>query len=240
MTDTSRKRAIAVLSVGERPWFETLRPWLEAYADRVGAALLIAQHAEIPPTDQKRLAFYARRTLKLRANILKILYLRDALEQYDDVLLFDDSCFVAPSCPDIFSAAPPAPLAAVPQGDPPVFNMGVLRASRAAGEFLADFEQEYVRQGKPRTEADVINNSIRNGRIQCRALDPRFNRVGSQIDAEGLDAIEAWVYHLTSFLHGATRSKYAARLDRRFRRSANESAKPRWTRPRVRRPTQRP
>ncbi len=41
------------------------------------------------------------------------------LGQYEDALLFDDSCFIAPSCPDLFSASPAASLAAVPFGSPP-------------------------------------------------------------------------------------------------------------------------
>jgi hypothetical protein len=208
------------------------------YAERVDAALLVTRHAAIPPADEARLAFYLGRGQKLRCTMLKILYLRDALAAHEEAVLFDDTCFIAPSRPDIFDAAAGSALAAVPFRRPRpgavTYNMGVLRTSQALRPFLADFEREYLRQGRPRTEADVINNAIQAGRIPCAALDPRFNRVGSQIARAGIDRIDAWVYHLTSFLHDKIRIEYAEGLARRFADVSSGSTKRDWEQPRVR------
>ena len=250
VTPTEKRRAVLVLSVGERPWFNTLEPSIRAYSDRVRATLRIERRQSLNDEDRRRLGFLGAIDLRSACNFLKILLLRDALATHSQALLLDDSCFVTPSCPDLFDAYPEAGLAAAPDGGEQgrralpgsVYNCGVLVASSALLPFLDGFESEYARQGRPGNEMSLLNRAIGEDRARCMPLDPRFNWVGSQITEQCLEQGDAWIYHLTSYLHDVQRVEYAARLAQRFsneRAAAAEpasdavAASPRWVAPRV-------
>eukprot|EP00966_Prymnesium_polylepis_P221645 5127907-Prymnesium_polylepis.2 len=103
----SEPRQIISLSVGSsinRTWGpEICWPRVRQYASRVGASFRVITREDevsIPTT-----VTGAQRNVT--AYILTIIAVYDALETHDEVLLIDDTVFIASTADDIFAACPP-------------------------------------------------------------------------------------------------------------------------------------
>ena len=213
-------RCIVVVSVGDRPWFPLLLPSMQAYADRLGADLVVHRFSEPDPQHLEWLGRLCLGPHETKLRFLKLFYLRETLIRYERVLLLDDTCYVDVSCPNIFHGCPEDCLGAVEDGGvlgrnafpAKVYNTGVLVVSRPQLSFFNRFEQFYAQQTKRFADQLLVNQAIEAGEFKVHPMDPRFNWVGSQILETGIANRPAYIYHLTSALRPKQRLEYSRRL----------------------------
>lgn len=95
------KRAIAVVSLGPRPWFPALRPRIVAYGRRLGVDVVVAKGgcASSPNFD----ACAKAHKLRVAARLLGL---------YERLLLLDDTVAVRADAPDVFALVPPVAVGA--------------------------------------------------------------------------------------------------------------------------------
>lgn len=109
--------AVLVISIGERPFSALTLSNIKAYADRIGAEFIVEREIAIPFW----LAFKCKLMKFKRKNIecylQKMLGINKALENFDRVLLLDDSCLVSDGAPDIFDMVPEEEIGAFPESD---------------------------------------------------------------------------------------------------------------------------
>jgi hypothetical protein len=93
---TIARNLVLTVSIGERPWFPRLRPYMEAYARRWRADFeVVSQLQEGPDLD-------------VRVRQEKIAAIFRATARYERVLFLDDTVFVRPDAPLLLG--PPAAL----------------------------------------------------------------------------------------------------------------------------------
>ena len=207
------RNLVLTLSVGDRPWFPRLRPYMEAYARRWGADFeAVMQSPGEPCAD----GMACRRE--------KIDAIHRATAQYDRVLYLDDTIFIRPDAPIL--EGPPAddakpPIWAtlethhprgmallyaalqyyeVPRRSWTLLNSGVMLV-RAAHHPMFD-----LAQAKPMKKfgyfADQlwINVMQQKHAFPVHDLGPRFNFVGSFLTGKvpaPVQADEAHFFHIT-------------------------------------------
>jgi hypothetical protein len=226
MVEMKTARTIVVLSVGNRPWLDHLRPYIEQYAAKCRAVPEISIYDELPEKYAKRLKFIPWRLPRHLAQLSKVLLVSDALKKYDRVLLLDDTCFVAPGTPDIFDLVPNDHLGGVADGGVlgklnyprPVMNTGVLCASavhRCFYDQFEDFHRAFV-EDKITGDQHLINRVLATGAMDHVFLDARLNVVGSRINESTIQDKQAYIYHLTSALTFSKRLEYAQLLCQRY------------------------
>ncbi|MFW5642261.1 MAG: hypothetical protein ACOCY0_05800, partial [Roseicyclus sp.] len=101
------KRAIVVVSIGNRPWLDASLSTIRPYAETCGADLLVRR--DLPDGALAKI-----RTMPAKpgrpnkaAYACKTYFAWEALSDgYDRVLMLDDTCCVAADAPDIFDATP--------------------------------------------------------------------------------------------------------------------------------------
>jgi hypothetical protein len=132
------RNLVLTLSVGDRPWFPLLRPYMEAYARRWGAEFeVITQTAEDPAAD----ALACRRE--------KVAAIHRATARYERVLFLDDTIFVRPDAPVL--EGPPGGIA-----KPPIW--GTLETHHPRGMALLYAAFQYY--GVPRREWTLLNSGV--------------------------------------------------------------------------------
>jgi len=104
----TEKRAILIVSLGERPWFPGVRVLLEAYAAKCHADLIV--ETQYPSAEEFSLEEGPENVGRpnKRAYACKTYYTWFHLKfsGYDRILTMDDTCCVALSAPDIFGIVP--------------------------------------------------------------------------------------------------------------------------------------
>ena len=91
-------RAVVTLSVGARPFVQHTRPFMEAYAARIGAAFHFIDSMTDPALSTAPKGGNTR--------FLKLPLLSHFLGKYDRVLYVDDDTLIGPFTPDLFAAVP--------------------------------------------------------------------------------------------------------------------------------------
>lgn len=105
---SERKKAIAMISIGDRPWSKKSGATFKHYCDRIGAEFQIidsypSQEAfplpDMPDSPGRK---------HKRAYACKAYFAWDLLENqgFSSVVVVDDTCCVSPLAPDIFAAVP--------------------------------------------------------------------------------------------------------------------------------------
>lgn len=97
------KRAIVVPSFGERPWVALTEANVRQYAEKIGADMHVVTDSRYLEALALNFKEGSGRKNK-RAYALKQYLPGVFLQEYDRVVLMDDTCLIAKDCPDIFSA----------------------------------------------------------------------------------------------------------------------------------------
>lgn len=96
--------AIVTLSVGSRPFVGLTRPFMQAYAERIGAAFHVVDNRD---HEALQLPTSIASTVREKAQrFLKLPLLEHFLERYARVLFIDDDVLISPAAPDLFAAVP--------------------------------------------------------------------------------------------------------------------------------------
>ena len=101
------KRAIVVVSIGDRPWLDASLSTIRPYAETCGADLVVER--ELPSVGLGRIPTMPDKPGRRNkaAYACKTYFAWQALsEGYDRVLMLDDTCCVAADAPSIFDATP--------------------------------------------------------------------------------------------------------------------------------------
>jgi hypothetical protein len=221
-TYSKKKKAIVVVSIGgdKRPFFKYLKPYYLHYADKVGADLLVYEYTsmnEVPKKYLNQIRFYdpkSKDRLKFRMRMMKMVYLREALQTYERVILMDDSCFIMPDTPDMFSIVPVETLGVVSDfgllgkmnGHKSV-NTGVMVVSQPQRWFFEDFKARWKECDKAVSSKKFtwvgVDQSFINYAINVKKslgvtlMPPSFNVVTSLITDKMIKNRKAYVYHFT-------------------------------------------
>ena len=106
------KRVVVTLSIGKRSHFGVTRVPMLAYAQRVGAELVVVDSYEHP--------CLARWNDTLRTGVnshfMKLPLLQYFLQQYDQVMFLDDDVLLSPHAPNLFDTVPCESIGAVVEG----------------------------------------------------------------------------------------------------------------------------
>ena len=137
VAEAPSSRAIVMLSVGDnRTWVESyVQPRLEAYATRIGAEWQVVEATDVDALEKQldvpievkdaldeRVDAGGNQTLTRTADIriyaYKLLVAQQMLQQYERVLLLDDTVFIRYDAADIFDQCDSAsPLCGYPEGN---------------------------------------------------------------------------------------------------------------------------
>lgn len=191
-------RAVVTLSLGARPFVQHTRPFMEAYAARIGAAF----HFVSSPND----AALWSAPHDGATRFLKLPLLEHFLSKYSRVLYLDDDVLVGSATPDLFDAVPCSSLGAtverhkpkgwhamhwrtacelyrVPSCDPEawrLFNSGVMLLSRAAhAPLLSRWRMEKL-QCQILCDQLYLNAILKRAGAPLHDLGAAFNYVGSE------------------------------------------------------------
>ncbi len=209
-----------MVRVGDRPWFPLWLSSIEMYANRIGADLVLHRFCEPSSLYRDWLGSIQRSPINVSLRFLKLFYLREALSQYDKVLLLDDSCYVDVGCPNIFDACSVDCLGAVEDGGllgkkalpDKIVNTGVLVVSQPQISFFEGFEEFYGKQNRHFDDQVLQNQTIRAGSLQYQPLDQRYNWVGSQFTKNDISDPYVFIYHITGYHNYEQRLKFSRTL----------------------------
>lgn len=219
----NQRNCILVVSIGNRSHLSPLRKSQQDYAHKCNAYFLTHDYpslSDVPPKYLQQISWYHPQTQespKYRARMLKMVFLREALQQWERVLLLDDSCFVTPLAPNLFDLVPPEDLGVAKElGELrhcTKFNSGVLLASHNFLGILRNLEPLFQETSKAIREGTltwcgvdqtILNYATDKYRTQIFYLDPKFNLVSSLITPEIIENRDAYIYHLTGTNHQRT------------------------------------
>ena len=211
--------AILVVSIGDRPFYKLFKEYFQNYANKTGATLLLKEYntmKDVPKEYTDKIKFYHPNSLdreKFRKRMMKMVFLAEALEQYERVLLLDDSCFVMPDTPDIFKLVPKNKLGAVKDygllgelNGHNAINTGVLLVSQEQKSFFENYEENYklcqqaIKKGKFKwvgVDQSVINYGIETDKMKVYLLPGTFNIVSTLITDKIIKDKSMYIYHLT-------------------------------------------
>lgn len=96
------KLLVLTASFGERPFKKYTIDSIKKYAQRVGAEFKCVEEYDIDPKFNDIPLGRGGNT----AYLIKLLVIRDALQEYDRIIWFDDSCVVSSDCPNLFRTVP--------------------------------------------------------------------------------------------------------------------------------------
>ncbi len=103
------RRAVAVISVGRRPWLPRNLPTMRRYAERCGAdfhlVTSLPSPEEFPFPDMPDSPGRPHKRVYAAKSYVPWWLVRQ--QGYDRVLMLDDSCIVSPDAPDIFATVAP-------------------------------------------------------------------------------------------------------------------------------------
>jgi hypothetical protein len=228
------KRLVLSLSIGERPWFELFRPYMQAYAKRWNADFLA-------PTGPNLDDLVCRQQ--------KLEVIRRSLEAFDRVLYLDDTVFIRPGSPlppdddddvemppfyasldDKLSSIFPGWEATmeeafayyeVPCRERRVFSSGVMLVHRKHQPMFDQSPTRPLKKFGYLVDQWRVNAMQQKLRIPFRDLGDRYNFHGLVLRDRGALAGQRWslpidevyFFHLTRAIgHGARRLAYARAL----------------------------
>lgn len=208
-----------VVSIGDRPFYKINKPYIQHYAKKTNSTLVTYEFPDynsIPSQDIRQISWYnpnSKDKQKFRLRMMKMVYLARTLQQYDRVLLLDDSCFVMPSTPNVFPLVPPNTIGVAKDlgllGSARGYNTvntGVMLVSKQQLPYFLDPKkmwqdtqraQERGEFGWVGVDQSMVNYYIHLGKLVPTLLDPKFNVVTSLINDKLIENRGAWVYHLT-------------------------------------------
>ena len=217
-SENFEKKALLVVSIGDnRPFFNIMKNHYQHYANKIGADLVVKQYTSIPKEYLKKIDFYKpefkENSEKFRRRLMKMIFLREILENYDRVLLMDDSCFIMPETPNLFDLVPSDTIGAVKDlgllgslNGNDCINTGVMVVSKEQYPFFKDFEKYYhecnlaIKENKFKwvgVDQSVINYAIQKKILKVTFLDPVFNVVTTLITNELMEKKQAYIFNLT-------------------------------------------
>lgn len=100
------KLAVLVVSIGKRPFTPLTLKNIRAYSERIGAAIIIERKVSIPFKLRVKCKLIKPKRKNIECYLQKMIGIYDTLEDYDRVLLLDDSCLVSRDAPNIFEKVP--------------------------------------------------------------------------------------------------------------------------------------
>lgn len=197
------KYVILTLSVGERPFNKNTFYSIEKYASKCKVPFYKLSDIEIPNKLQGIVIGRNNNLVYLK----KILAVRKYLETYDRVLWLDDTCFVSPSCPDLFSFIPQNYMAAPSEIFQPyasypcsmskiaqqnninfnpveAFNTGIVLYNKSIYPYLSD-DQIMLHQlwwQNAWSDQVFINMIVKTNDLKVVLLDDNFNRMSVHED----------------------------------------------------------
>jgi len=130
------------ICIGERPWVKWTRPNMEAYAKRIGAEYVFIDSYDIP--DKFDGIEIGRNNT---AYLVKLLVINDLLQEYDRVVLLDDSCIVSDTCPNLLQMVPYDFIAGSNEGTLPWVGVGIAHAKHPIGVSLDLAPYDHINTG---------------------------------------------------------------------------------------------
>ena len=159
----TERRAIVMLSAGDRPWFPLAARTFEIYAERCGADFIV--ETELPTPEEfplGRLPATRGRANKLAYASKTFFAWKHLRKGYDRLLFVDDTCVVRLNTPDVFDIVPFGELGGVGTGvrHARLSFEEIRRFTERAGYDPVDFkEKQYLNSGflvYDRTMIDAI------------------------------------------------------------------------------------
>jgi hypothetical protein len=219
-SNIKEKRAVLVVSIGDRSHVVPLRKSQREYAHRIGADYHLVSYPRLEHVPELQdIGWYGQRpnvrgvpkvSDTFRARMLKMIFLRKTLEHYDRVLLLDDTCYVTPETPNLFDIVPQWELGVAPElGELrhcTRFNSGVLLTGKWMMNLLENLEELYNESNQAIRDGDlewcgadqtILNYATNKYNIRIFYLDPRFNVVSSRITDKVLQEKDYYILHLT-------------------------------------------
>jgi hypothetical protein len=240
------KTVLAVVSIGDRPWFAFCLPWMNHFCRRFGYDLIVFRSPLIPSLSPENLG-----GMKLYGRCQKF-GIGFLFNLYDRIIQLDDTCMVSPLAPDLTALVPENAVGcyvegldlhdrhrsyfelhkelykrATPLSKERFFNGGVAVFSRSHAalydidsipwlSILAD--KHFPHQGYLSHRADVLG-------LPLHDIGPAFNFVGSRIKKlRRPEDANAHIFHLTSALRPDKRLIVARLLDDYFRSLMSSSS----------------
>ena len=220
--------AILVVSIGKnRPFFKYFKPYFKFYAKKTNSDLIIKKWdnlESIPKVYLDQIKFYqptSKDADKFRRRMMKMVFLKELTYKYKRIILFDDSCFIIPSTPNLFNLVPMEKLGAVTDygllgklNGHNSINTGIMVISPPQFFFFRNFEFWYKNTKKAiaggkfnwvGVDQSFVNYGISKNLLQVELLPHKYNVVTSLITddmvntGQGLDGSESpvQIYHLT-------------------------------------------
>jgi len=194
------KRAIFTIAIGEhaQKLAEHTHPTIEAYADRIGADLIVANKPLVSTTYPHFEKFQAH----------------SLLNRYDRILLLDTDLIIRDDCPDLFEEVPPDKLGAFNEGayadrsgamqlireqynvnldgwKGTYYNTGVTVVSRMHKHLFRKPAQEVCNF----YEQTYLNALIHDRKVPVHQLDYRFNRMTVMDPLTGQHRLASYIVH---------------------------------------------
>ena len=233
------KIVLAVVSIGDRPWFAFCLPWMNHFCCRFGYDLIVFRSPVITSVSPEELG-----GMKVfgRCQKLGIGYLFDL---YDRIIQLDDTCMVSPLTPDLTALVPETAVGCYIEGadlhdryqsyfeihkelyeraDPlsqeRFFNGGVAVYSRSHAALfdIGSIPWSSIQRDKYFPHQGYISHRAEVLGLPLYDLGPAFNFVGSRIKKlRRPEDANAHIFHLTSALRPDKRLIVAKLLDDYFR-----------------------
>jgi hypothetical protein len=234
-----RKTVLAVVSIGDRPWFAFCLPWMNFFCRRFGYDFMVFRSPLIASLSPE---YFGGAKVYGRCQKLGIGHLFDV---YDRVIQLDDTCMVSPQTPDLTALVPEAAIGcyvegpdlqerfrsyfdihkqlyarANPMPKERFFNGGVAVYSRSHAALFnigsipwstIQADRFFPHQGYLSHGAEVLGLPLHN-------IGTTFNFVGSRIKKlRRFGEANAHIFHLTSALRPDQRMTMARAIDEYFR-----------------------
>ncbi len=236
------KTVVAIVSVGERPWFGIARRWAEHFCEKWDYDLKIYDDIIVEQTATLKIDRF-----KTIGRLQKF-GVGELFEKYDRIIQIDDTCIISPRIPNVVEMVPEKSIGCLLEGPR-------RRNSQKFDEYLEDHKRIYDRDRvleynrfynsgfavyssyhkslfvkaaipfEKIVKDDVfphqgyMSHAAEMTNIPLFDLGVPFNFVGSLIRRYGLtDKIMNGIYvvHLTSALKQSEREQYAKKLDEFF------------------------
>lgn len=99
---------LVILNIGNRKYLESTLPLFKSYCERTQTDLKIIERLSTPllPKIYFKLLKWRQKRPYVEAYYEKMLIIGKLLEDYDNVILMDDTCIVAPHVPNLLSIVP--------------------------------------------------------------------------------------------------------------------------------------
>lgn len=142
-----KKNVIVVLSINERPFNSITLNNIKSYSEKIGSDFIIVNKVKLDFWTNLCSSLFKFKRKGIKSYIQKMLSIYDCLNDYEKVLLLDDTCLVSAEAPNLFDLVPPQYIAAYPESEHVEFK-----------SFYSD--KEFIREKRGLTIEKYFNTGV--------------------------------------------------------------------------------